>query len=96
MIGATNTNNKRREKDVMRLMMSGKFEVTLPDENNTSEFEVLVEGPKDSNYEGGYWQVRVILPENYPYKSPSIGFKNRIFHPNIDEASGSVCLDVIN
>ena len=47
-------------------------------------------------FKGGAWEIHVELPDQHPYKSPSLGFQNRIFHPNIDEMSGSVCLDVIN
>jgi len=85
---------KRREMDVMKLMMSD-WKVELVNDN-VSEFNVVFQGPPDSPYEGGFWRVHVELPDGYPYKSPSIGFTNRIYHPNVDEMAGSVCLDVIN
>ncbi|KAK9119645.1 hypothetical protein Scep_017738 [Stephania cephalantha] len=86
--------SKRRDMDVMKLMMSD-YKVE-PINDGINEFNVDFHGPKDSLYEGGVWKVHVELPDAYPYKSPSIGFMNKIYHPNVDEGSGSVCLDVIN
>ncbi|KAI3462988.1 hypothetical protein Pfo_019651 [Paulownia fortunei] len=86
--------SKRRDMDVMKLMMSDYIVEPLNDGIN--KFNVEFHGPKESPYEGGVWKVHVELADAYPYKSPSIGFLNKIFHPNVDELSGSVCLDVIN
>ncbi|KAI9884137.1 MAG: Ubiquitin-conjugating enzyme E2 8 [Watsoniomyces obsoletus] len=85
---------RRIEMDVMKMLMSD-YEVTLVNDN-MQEFYVRFKGPEETPFAGGLWKVHVELPDQYPYKSPSIGFVNRIYHPNIDELSGSVCLDVIN
>ncbi|KAL0674690.1 hypothetical protein Bca4012_002671 [Brassica carinata] len=86
--------SKRREMDMMKLMMSDYKVDTVNDDLHM--FYVTFHGPTDSLYEGGVWKIKVELPEAYPYKSPSVGFVNKIYHPNVDESSGAVCLDVIN
>ncbi|KAF9573307.1 hypothetical protein EC968_008761 [Mortierella alpina] len=74
---------RRIETDVMKLLMSD-YEVTLVNDN-MQEFYVRFHGPTDTPFAGGVYRVHVELPDSYPYKSPSIGFMNKIFHPNIDE-----------
>jgi ubiquitin-conjugating enzyme E2 H len=85
---------KRRDMDIMKLAMHD-FKVEICEDD---DYDIVVDfhGPKNTLYEGGLWKIKIILPMEYPFKSPSIGFENKIFHPNIDETSGSVCLDVLN
>lgn len=75
---------KRRERDVARLVQA-KYLVE-PDPETAGAYVVHFPGPKETLYEDGLWRVRMYLPDQYPYKSPSVGFVNKIFHPNIDFA----------
>ena len=84
---------RRMETDVMKLIGS-KYDVNIL--SGIDIFTVKFSGPKDTSYEGGTWKVRVYLPEKYPYQAPKIGFVNKVFHPNIDEGSGVICLNVID
>ncbi|KAL0487354.1 ubiquitin-conjugating enzyme E2 [Acrasis kona] len=43
-----------------------------PLEDNLFEWHFTVRGPKDSEFEGGIYHGRIILPSDYPYKAPDI------------------------
>jgi ubiquitin-conjugating enzyme E2 H len=89
---------KRIMRDISELQSNG-YKIIAEDGNEEftcENFVSFLKGPKDSPYENCIWRIRFTIPDRYPFKSPSVGFVEKIFHPNIDEESGSICLDVLN
>ena len=89
---------KRIIKDLKDLTESG-FQVR--DEKGGEDFKmdyfiVKIKGPVDTPYENCDWTLRFTIPEKFPFSSPSVGFIQRIYHPNVDEESGTICLDALN
>ncbi|EJW03560.1 hypothetical protein EDEG_02114 [Edhazardia aedis USNM 41457] len=80
--------------EVQKLIQIG-FKVKILDDM-CKQLQIIIPGPIDSPYENGNFLVNITVPSEYPFKSPSIGFGSKMFHPNIDESSGSICLDVLN
>ena len=86
--------SKRLLKDIANIESAGF--VVSRNEKRLDTISIFLKGPKDTLYEGGLWELTVFFPSEYPFKSPSIGFVNKMYHPNVEESSGSICLDVLN
>lgn len=89
---------KRVAKDIEELR-NANFVIRADDGSEDLKlnvFQVLLVGPADTPYANGSWYIRFTISETFPFKSPSVGFVQNIMHPNIDFASGSICLDTLN
>ncbi len=42
-----------------------------------------LQGPKDTPYEGGRFQIKLSVPSNYPLSPPKATFISHVFHPNV-------------
>lgn len=46
-------------------------------------------------YEGLKYKLTLEFPCNYPYAAPKVKFETPCYHPNVDEGSGQICLDIL-
>ncbi|GAB1196385.1 hypothetical protein APSETT444_005655 [Aspergillus pseudonomiae] len=71
----------------------------FPSEDSSSDdltqLTTLLAGPQGTPYSQGLWRVHLKMPDDYPKSPPKATFKTRIWHPNVEELTGAVCVDTL-
>jgi len=86
---------KRLQKELLDMMKNDVPNLSAaPVNDNLFEWKAVILGPIGTPYEGGVFNLNISIPSNYPFKPPTVIFKTKIYHPNIN-SSGSICLDIL-
>ncbi|KAI7830716.1 ubiquitin-conjugating enzyme/RWD-like protein [Gamsiella multidivaricata] len=71
------------------------FSAGLLDDNNIYEWEIMIMGPQDTLYEGGFFRAIMTFPQDYPLMPPKLKFTTDIYHPNV-YPDGEVCISILH
>ena len=86
---------RRIVKETQRLIAEPVTGISAtPYADNLRYFAVSVEGPPDSPYAQGVFQMELFLPADYPMAPPKVRFLTKIYHPNVDKL-GRICLGIL-
>jgi len=71
---------------------NGCFGEPIGDGMDFFKWKVLIIGPEDSVYHGGYFNLLVTFRQNYPFYSLSVKFETKIYHMQVHPTRGGVNL----
>jgi ubiquitin-conjugating enzyme E2 S len=63
--------------------------------SDLTSLDILLAGPVGTPYAHGVWRLHLDIPPTYPAAPPTAAFRTRLWHPNIDEATGAVCVETL-
>mmetsp|Transcript_13 Transcript_13/g.48 ORF Transcript_13/g.48 Transcript_13/m.48 type:complete len:170 (+) Transcript_13:153-662(+) len=69
--------------------------VGLTDDSNLFEWEIMIVGPSDTLYEGGFFRAKLEFPKTFPNEPPTMTFVTKMWHPNI-YPDGKVCISILH
>jgi len=81
-------------RDLKKSPVEG-FSAGLVDDTNIFEWEVIIIGPPDTLYEGGFFKARLSFPQEYPNLPPKMKITSEIWHPNVYD-NGEVCISILH
>ncbi|CAB50972.1 Ubiquitin conjugating enzyme Ubc15 [Schizosaccharomyces pombe] len=85
---------RKQLKEIQKNPPQG-FSVGLVDDKSIFEWEVMIIGPEDTLYEGGFFHATLSFPQDYPLMPPKMKFTTEIWHPNV-HPNGEVCISILH
>ncbi|KAF4588686.1 Ubiquitin-conjugating enzyme E2 15 [Pleurotus pulmonarius] len=85
---------RRQLQELTKRPVEG-FSAGLVDDNDLYEWEVIIIGPQDTLYEGGFFKARLSFPPEFPLLPPKMRFITPMWHPNI-YSDGTVCVSILH
>ena len=70
------------------------IEVNLVSKDDYMIWNAKIQGPKDTPFENGTFELLIRFNESYPIKPPAIQFLTPMFHPNIYN-DGKICVSIL-
>jgi ubiquitin-conjugating enzyme E2 S len=67
-----------------------------PNGDNLTELHATINGPENTPFEGGEFQVKLEIGEDFPQKPPKGYFLTKIFHPNVQFDTGAICVSTLS
>ncbi|KAI5274746.1 hypothetical protein E4T47_02320 [Aureobasidium subglaciale] len=71
------------------------FDPTSTSDSELTALDILLAGPRATPYEQGVFKLHLTIPTTYPQEPPKAYFRTTIFHPNVDDKTGAVCVETL-
>ena len=92
---------RRLQKEIQDILKDTLSGITITSRDNTTDITDFTrlkghfDGPPDTPYEGGHYEVDIHITPEYPFKPPQMKFITKIWHPNVSSQTGAICLDTL-
>ncbi|KAJ8522916.1 hypothetical protein ONZ45_g585 [Pleurotus djamor] len=86
----------RRIQKELRDLSSNPIEglTVTPSEENLFDWKCSIKATPESPYAKGTFNFDLELPQNFPFKAPTVKFTTKIYHPGINE-EGAICVPIL-
>ena len=95
-----NIRNYMKEKNIDNNLNTNKpipiLGINCIEEINDYHWIINMDGPRNSIYENGCFQLTIDFPKDFPKTKPEIRISNKIYHLQVNPSNGHICARFLN